>query len=548
MARRCAALWLIVVSLAALPALAEPASAPAETAKPSSSKSLPRKQDEYELLKVLVDTLDQIDRNYVKEVDRRELLDAAIHGMLSKLDPYSTYIAPSDAGDFRTSVEKEFGGIGIQLDDDTGPLQVLSPLVGTPAYRAGVLAGDRIVAIDGQSADGMRRDEAVRRLKGPPGTQVTITVIHMGSTERKQLAIEREMIHVDTVLGYRRQSSDAWDFMFDPVKRIGFIRVTAFSRETARDLRKALEELKQAQMRGLILDLRFNPGGLLPSAIEVSRLFISQGRIVSTAGRSSPERVWDSHSKDAFEGFPMVILVNRFSASASEIVAACLQDHHRAVVVGQRTWGKGRVQNVIELDGNQGILKLTTANYLRPSGRNIDRDGEWKEEGGEWGVLPDPGYILKLSDQELTALIRDRRQRDVVRPHSALVSATTAAKPVPQPPADNKAKSTTDQAKPSADKTEGKETSEQDPNPPKNAEKKAPAAKPAPAKPAKTIDKSARPSSPIKQPADPPASAPEPSATHADVKSESKEKDFVDRQLQAAIDYLTAELARVEKP
>jgi carboxyl-terminal processing protease len=517
---------MLLVALVASPVLADPAKKPDKADKPAETKTTPPKQDEYELLKVLVDALDQIDRNYVKEIDRRELLEAAVHGMLSRLDPYSTYISPADAGDFRTSVEKEFGGIGIQLDDESGPLRVLSPLVGTPAYRGGVLAGDRIVAIDDQSTDGMRRDEAVRRLKGLPGTQVTITVIHMGSTEREKIVIEREVIRVDTVMGYRRQGNDAWDFMFDPAKHIGYIRLTAFSRDTARDLRKSLEELKQAHMRGLVLDLRFNPGGLLPSAIEVSRLFVSQGRIVSTAGRNSPERVWDSHSSDAFEGFPMVVLVNRFSASASEIVAACLQDHHRALIVGQRTWGKGRVQNVIELDGNQGILKLTTANYLRPSGRNIDRDGEWKEEGDEWGVMPDPGYALKLGDQEMTDLIRDRRDRDVVRPHTENASATGQSLP--------------------AVKTSEKKTVQQDAGPAKKVEKKGTAAKSDSGKPSKGGDESAQPS----LPADPASLKPSTPADNQDAKSKAadKPKKFVDRQLQMAVDYLTAELARVEQP
>ena len=186
-ARRAPTIALFVL-LAVAPALAAPADKPNES-KPSASSPSSSQQDEYELLKVLVDTLDQIDRNYVKSIDRRELLEAAIQGMLSRLDPYSTYIAPAETGDFRTNVEKEFGGIGIQLDNDggdSGPLHVLSPLVGTPAHRAGILAGDRIVAIDDQTTNGMPRDEAVRRLKGVPGTSVTITVIHMDSTERKK--------------------------------------------------------------------------------------------------------------------------------------------------------------------------------------------------------------------------------------------------------------------------------------------------------------------------------------------------------------------------
>ena len=190
--------------------------------------------------------------------------------------------------------------------------------------------------------------------------------------------------------------------------------MTAFSRDTAGELQRALEQLQSAGMRGLILDLRFNPGGLLNAAIEVSDLFISEGRIVSTKGRSTPERSWDAHKAGTFEGFPMVVLVNRFSASASEIVSACLQDHKRAVIMGERTWGKGSVQSVIELEDGKSALKLTTAAYFRPSGKNIHRFPDAKDQD-EWGVMPDKGFELKLSDKEIVELIQDRRNRDILR-------------------------------------------------------------------------------------------------------------------------------------
>jgi carboxyl-terminal processing protease len=190
--------------------------------------------------------------------------------------------------------------------------------------------------------------------------------------------------------------------------------LTAFSRDTSGELQRALEQLQSAGMRGLILDLRFNPGGLLNAAIEVSDLFISEGRIVSTKGRSTPERSWDAHKPGTFEGFPIVVLVNRFSASASEIVSACLQDHQRAVIMGERTWGKGSVQSVIELEDGKSALKLTTAAYFRPSGKNIHRFPDAKDQD-EWGVLPDKGFLLKLNDKELVDLIQDRRQRDILR-------------------------------------------------------------------------------------------------------------------------------------
>lgn len=469
--------------------------APAEPSKPGGAKPQPKpvpaqdELDDYELQRLLIDTIDQVQRNYVREVPRRKLVQAAIKGILSELDPYSTYIAPDEMERFRDALESEFGGIGVQITYESGRLKVLSPMVGTPAYRAGLMAGDTILEIDGKSASEMSLEEAVRRVKGKPGTQVTLTVVHPGSPERHKLSITREVIHVDTVLGDRRKADDRWDFMLDPEKKIGYIRVTAFSRETASELRRALQSLKEQNMRGLILDLRFNPGGLLNSAVEVCNLFISRGRIVSTAGRNSPERVWEAQNNGAFEGFPMAVLVNRYSASASEIVSACLQDHKRAVIVGERTWGKGSVQNVIPLDdhahggenGSDGellarsALKLTVAGYRRPSGKNIDRPPGAKESDA-WGVAPDPGFEVKLSEEDLAMLVADRRHRDILSPK-------------PAGPADGKP----------------------DPTP-----------------------STATPSPPSPSSAMPPAS------------SDNQTPAFVDRQLQRAIDYLNTELARAK--
>jgi carboxyl-terminal processing protease len=202
--------------------------------------------------------------------------------------------------------------------------------------------------------------------------------------------------------------------MSDPEKKIAYIRVIGFGRHTSEDLQQVLQQLADQKLRGLILDLRFNPGGLLSSAIEVSDLFIAKGRIVSTEGRNVEARVWDAEEKGTFEGFPMAVLVNRYSASASEIVAACLQDHHRAVIIGERTWGKGSVQNIVQLEGGASALKLTTAGYHRPNGKNIHRFPNAKDSD-DWGVLPDPGFEVKLSGKEMTQLIAQRRQKDVVR-------------------------------------------------------------------------------------------------------------------------------------
>ncbi len=418
---------------------AAPAEVPAKPSPPAEAK--PVDEDDYALQRLLIDTIDQVQRNYVREVSRRRLIEAAIRGILQELDPYSDYIPPEAMDRFRSTVESEFGGIGIQVMIRDGHLMVASPLVGTPAYRAGILAGDRIVEIDGQSTAGMTIDDAVRKLKGKEGTQVTLTVIHPSATSRQTITLTREIVHVPTVLGHHRKPDDTWEYCIDPMQRIAYVRLTAFSRDTADELRKVLADLASQRLGGLVLDLRFNPGGLLSSAIEVSDLFIAQGRIVSAAGRNVRERIWEAHKEGTFEGFPMAVLVNRYSASASEIVAACLQDHHRAVIVGERTWGKGSVQNVVPLEdrkdpsGDSGprfearsALKLTTAGYRRPSGKNIDR-APGAKESDDWGVRPDDGFEVRLDEAEMLALLAAQRQRDVVQPKSNAKPAPEKSKP-----------------------------------------------------------------------------------------------------------------------
>ncbi|MEX0585110.1 MAG: S41 family peptidase, partial [Pirellulales bacterium] len=406
-------------------ATAVPAEESAKAAAPPS-KAAPG-EDAYELYKVLADTIDQVERNYVKPISRRELVEAAVEGILRKLDdPYSNYISPEEVDRFRTSVDAEFGGIGIQVSVESGQLIVISPLVGTPAYRAGIQSGDRIIDIAGAPTRGITIDEAVRRLKGPAGKPVTFTYQRPGGAA-KTVTVVREVVHVETVLGDIRNDDDSWRFLYDEKHGIAYIRISGFSRDTAKELRRALTALTKAKLRGLVLDLRFNPGGLLSSAIEVSDLFIPKGNIVSTEGRNTPKQSWDAQGPGTFEGFPMVVLVNRFSASASEIVAGCLQDHNRAVVLGERTWGKGSVQNVIDLQDGRSALKLTTATYIRPSGKNIHRLPGAKESD-EWGVMPNDGYLVALADLELAQLVAVRRQRDVVPRHDK----TTGPRP-PEP-------------------------------------------------------------------------------------------------------------------
>lgn len=402
------------IALCAVFCLALPSFADEE--KPAADKPKSSKDDEYyELMKTFVDTFDQIERSYVKDVNRRELLEAAIKGMLTELDQYSSYINPDDLQRFNQEVEQEFGGIGIQVhvDPQSKRLTVMTPLPGTPAYKKGMRAGDVIMEIGGKSTEGFVIDDAVKLLKGKPGVTVKLGVLHAGGKEVEQLEITRELISVKTVLGDHYKKDGSWSFWLDEAKKIGYIRLTHFSKRSSDELKEAMDELEENGMKALVLDLRFNPGGLLPQAIEISDMFVESGRIVSTKGRNTPERVAEARKEGTYSGFPMAILVNRYSASASEIVSACLQDHKRAAIVGERTWGKGSVQNVIELEGGSSALKLTTASYHRPSGKNIHRFPGAKESD-EWGVMPEKENEVKFTGEELTKYLEFRRDRDVL--------------------------------------------------------------------------------------------------------------------------------------
>ena len=379
-------------------------------------------RDQYfEMMRVFVETFEQIDKNYVKEIDRKALIEAAVRGMLTKLDPYSDYISSEDREKFAEAVEQEFGGVGIQVNFDRAKheIEVISPLPGTPAYNAGIVAGDRIVEIDGKKIrefdDNQEVNLAVKMLRGQEGTKVTVGVRRGASENVDQITMTRQIIQLDTVLGDSRNADKTWKFMLDDEKKIGYLRLTHFTRRSGAEIKSALRKLKEQNMQALVLDLRFNPGGYLDAAIDVADLFIEEGKIVSTSGRNTKEHVWNAKKSGTFSGFPMAVLVNHFSASASEIVSACLQDHQRAIVVGERSWGKGSVQTVSELEEGKAALKLTTASYHRPSGKNIHRFPDSKDTD-EWGVSPDAGFDLKLSFDDTVKLHRSRQQRDALVP------------------------------------------------------------------------------------------------------------------------------------
>lgn len=391
-----------------------------------------------------------IDQNYVEPVEPRELFEAAMNGMTSQLDPYSSYIPPVELTEFQASLDQEFGGIGVmvELDPRTKRPTVISPIFDTPAYRAGMRSGDTILKIDDHDTEGMPLTKSVELIHGVVGEPVRLTILHAGETEPVELTIVRAVIRTDSVLGDTRNPDGSWNFFLEEDPRILLLRVTTFGERTAEELQAALAS-KNSQGRtasAAIIDLRDNAGGLLTAAVDAADLFLDEGVIVSTRTRGGVEgRRHTARAGSAFDkSKPIVILTNKYTASAAEILAACLQDHGRAVVVGQRSWGKGTVQNVIQLEGGRSALKITTASYWRPSNRNIHRMRNAKDED-EWGVMPDQGLEVPMDDELATKVGRYRRYRDQLQAEKSGIrasgspSGSTSAPPpagTPAPPKD----------------------------------------------------------------------------------------------------------------
>jgi len=368
----------------------------------------------------LGEVFDHIERRYLEPVKEPELFQSAVEGMVGRLDEYSTYIKPEALSEFEESLNQQFPGVGMEvsLDPKTQQLIVVRPLVGSPAAEAGVRAGDRLLKIGGRTTQGLPLKDAVRLMRGEAGTPVVVTVQHEQETKPVDLTIVRAVIQVDSVLGDTRRADGTWNYLLEGHPGIGYLRINSFGEKTAAEMRKALDRLRSEGMRGLVLDMRNDPGGLFPAAVAVADMFIDSGVIVTTRSRGGKIlRTYQAQSSGTYPNFPMAVLVNQYTASAAEIVAACLQDHKRAAIVGQRTWGKGTVQEVLVLDDDQGAIKLTTASYWRPSGQNIHRTRD-ADASAAWGVRPDPGLSVPVDDPQLSAWVRWRLQRDSRRPVS----------------------------------------------------------------------------------------------------------------------------------
>ncbi len=321
----------------------------------------------YEQLDLFGDIFERIRAQYVEEVSTEDLVTAAINGMLTSLDPHSSYLSAKDFEDMQVQTKGEFGGLGIEVTQEEGFIKVISPMDGTPAAKAGILAGDYITHVNGESVLGLVLDEAVEKMRGPIGSEIIITVVREGTPEPFDVSIIRDTIKLTAVKGR-------------VVGKTVVLRITTFNDQTTSGmveaLNKGIEELGGIEnMDGVVLDLRNNPGGLLNESISVSDAFLEKGEIVSTRGRQagSGER-YNATAGDLIDGKPIVLLINGGSASASEIVAGALQDHRRAIVVGTKSFGKGSVQTLIPLRGD-GAMRLTTARYYTPSGRSIQALG-----------------------------------------------------------------------------------------------------------------------------------------------------------------------------
>ena len=331
-------------------------------------KNIKANENIYEKIDLFSEVLDKINNEYVDDIDQQKIMDSAINGVLQSLDPYSSYMSPESLNDMQTETSGEFGGLGIEVGMESGVVKVISPIDDSPASKAGVKAGDYIVKINNTQVQGKSLTEAVEIMRGPVGTSLEITVRRKGVKKALIFNITREIIEIKSVKSQTLK------------KEIGYIRLTSFNENSSTQIKGIVKKFEtDKKIKGYILDLRNNPGGLLSQAIKISDFFLNQGEIVSTKGRKTSEnRKWFAKKGDLIDGKPLIILTNYGSASASEIVAGALKDHKRAIILGENSYGKGSVQSIIPLK-NKGAIRLTISKYYLPSGKSIS----------EVGVTPD---------------------------------------------------------------------------------------------------------------------------------------------------------------
>ncbi len=321
--------------------------------------------DTFLQLKLFGDVFERVRAEYVEEATDQELIESAINGMLTSLDPHSSYLNEDSYHDMQVETEGEFGGLGIEVTMENGLVKVVSPIDDTPAWRAGIEAGDYITHIDGEAVVGLSLSEAVEKMRGPVDSEIDLRLLREGTEEPIEVSLARAVIQISPVRA-------------EVLDDIGYIRVTTFNKQTTSDMEAEIKEIREElgdKLRGLVLDLRNNPGGLLDQAVSVTDAFLDQGEIVSTRGRQSESiQRYNARSGDVIDGLPIVVLINGGSASASEIVAGALQDHRRGIVMGTQSFGKGSVQTIMPISGH-GAIRLTTARYYTPAGTSIQAKG-----------------------------------------------------------------------------------------------------------------------------------------------------------------------------
>lgn len=358
--------------------------------------------DTYRELAVFGDVFERVRAQYVTVPDDKKLVETAINGMLTALDPHSSYMNPEEAKDMQVSTKGEFGGLGIEVTMENDLIKVISPMADTPASKAGVLAGDLISKIDGEEVRGLTINDAVKKMRGDVGTPIKLTIIRKGVDKPIEITVTRAIIKIQAVR-YRVEND------------LGYIRLIQFTEQTYDEMAKAIADIRHQipadKLKGYVLDLRLNPGGLLDQAVKVSDAFLDGGEIVSTRGRDADQMMrFDAHKGDLIDGKPLIVLINGGSASASEIVAGALQDHRRATLVGTQSFGKGSVQTIIPL-GENGALRLTTALYYTPAGTSIQGKGITPDIVVTQ-PLPDKykNYEVNLGESELKGHIKGKEE------------------------------------------------------------------------------------------------------------------------------------------
>ena len=359
-------------------------------------KVMAQEETVYDKIDLFGEVLEKINKEYVEEVNQSDTMDAAINGVLQSLDPYSSYLSPKNLEEMQTDTKGEFGGLGIEVGMEAGVVKVISPIDNSPAEREGVKAGDYIVKINNTQVQGKTLNEAVELMRGPVGSTLEITIRRIGLRKSLVFNITREIIQVASV------KSEVFD------EKIGYIRLTSFNENSDDQIKKEIKQFKKnKKIEGYILDLRNNPGGLLGQAIKISDFFLDDGEIVSTKGRKKNEnQKWFAREGDIIDGKALIVLINKGSASASEIVAGALKDHKRAILIGDKSYGKGSVQSIIPLK-NRGAIRLTISKYYLPSGKSISEVGvspdiTVEEKSEDFRILSENDNQLKFARKLFT--------------------------------------------------------------------------------------------------------------------------------------------------